>query len=249
MRKPFDLEFYKSHPDCKVETRGGRPVRIICTDAKGLCPIVYLSPEIGFGGNTIETPHHCNSEGRYCNRAGSQDEDLFLVTDEPEELTEFQQNLKSICDACIKAPGVDTIEVAIMESKKLLSLAREQLIKDGYVIEKKAFHDAVENISDKHIAEMSVQYSLHCKVENGTRHAVMNWEAFQKLAQKFIDIGKEEALKDLPRWKKHECGLLPKKFYMQFYDSVLKGNDGIILYNGYEISLQSITKLPGFKEE
>lgn len=87
-------------------------------------------------------------------------------------------------------------------SGQLLALARKQFIKDGYIIEKKAFRDAVEKIDDKHKAEMSIEYSLHCKVENRTRHAVMNWEAFQKVAQKFIDIGKAEALKDLPRWKK-----------------------------------------------
>ena len=84
---------------------------------------------------------------------------------------------------------------------ELLKLAREELVKQGYVIEKKAFHDAVEKIDDKYKAEMSVQYSLHCKVENGTRHAVMNWNEFQKVAQHFFDCGKAEALKDLPRWE------------------------------------------------
>lgn len=83
-------------------------------------------------------------------------------------------------------------------SAKLLALAREQFIKDGYVIEKKAFHDAVESISDKHLAEMSVQYSVHCKVEDGTRHAVLDWSEFQKVAQKFINIGRAETVSDIP---------------------------------------------------
>ena len=96
--------------------------------------------------------------------------------------------------------GSEQLSDAILKASaaELLSLAREQFIKDGYVIMKKAFHDAVENISDKHLAEMSVEYSIHCKVEDGTRHAVMNWNTFQKVAQKFIDIGKAEAVSDTP---------------------------------------------------
>lgn len=96
--------------------------------------------------------------------------------------------------------GSEQLSDAILKASaaELLSLAREQFIKDGYVIMKKAFHDAIENISDKHLAEMSVEYSIHCKVEDGTRHAVMNWNTFQKVAQKFIDIGKAEAVSDIP---------------------------------------------------
>ena len=96
--------------------------------------------------------------------------------------------------------GSEQLSDAILKASaaELLSLAREQFIKNGYIIKKKAFHNAVENISDKHLAEMSVEYPIHCKVENGTRHAVMNWNTFQKVAQKFIDIGKAEAVSDIP---------------------------------------------------
>ena len=40
--KPFSLEEYLKNPSRKVVTKDGRKVRIICTDAKGLCPIVRL---------------------------------------------------------------------------------------------------------------------------------------------------------------------------------------------------------------
>ena len=42
--KPFNLEEYLKNPDREVVTRDGRPVRIICTDRKGLDvkPIVAL---------------------------------------------------------------------------------------------------------------------------------------------------------------------------------------------------------------
>lgn len=40
--KPFNLEEYLADPTKRVITRDGRPVRIICTDAKGICPVVGL---------------------------------------------------------------------------------------------------------------------------------------------------------------------------------------------------------------
>ena len=40
--KQFNLEEYLKNPSRKVVTRDGRKVRIICTDAKGNCPVVGL---------------------------------------------------------------------------------------------------------------------------------------------------------------------------------------------------------------
>ena len=102
--------------------------------------------------------------------------------------------------------------------------------------------EAVENISDKHLAEMSVEYSLHCKIEDGTRHAIMNWSTFQKIARKFIDIGKTEALKDLPRWKE-----INNAYYLdkEGFDRKL----GILFYRGNQISIAELRKLIGFKED
>ena len=40
--KQFNLEEYLKNPSRKVVTRDGRKVRIICTDAKGKCPVVGL---------------------------------------------------------------------------------------------------------------------------------------------------------------------------------------------------------------
>ena len=40
--KPFSLEEYLANPNRKVITRDGRNVRIVCTDAKGICPVVGL---------------------------------------------------------------------------------------------------------------------------------------------------------------------------------------------------------------
>ena len=40
--KQFSLKEYLKNPSRKVVTRDGRKVRIICTDAKGNCPVVGL---------------------------------------------------------------------------------------------------------------------------------------------------------------------------------------------------------------
>ena len=40
--KQFSLEEYLANPSRKVVTKNGYPVRIICTDAKGICPVVGL---------------------------------------------------------------------------------------------------------------------------------------------------------------------------------------------------------------
>lgn len=40
--KQFSLEEYLKNPSRKVVTKDGKSVRIICTDAKGICPVVGL---------------------------------------------------------------------------------------------------------------------------------------------------------------------------------------------------------------
>lgn len=40
---PFNLEEYNTNPSRKVVKRGGAPVRIVCTDAKGDYPVVALA--------------------------------------------------------------------------------------------------------------------------------------------------------------------------------------------------------------
>lgn len=228
----------------KVETATGCPVRIVCWDMVCELPIlglVLLNDEkaeemaVGFtneGTNLLEEPLY---------------DKLFIVTPE-EELKEFENGmLRYLQEASNKKDDSEIVESTKKYAAELLKLAREQFIKDGYIIEKKAFRDAVENISDKHRAEMSVQYSIHCKVEDGTRHAIMNWNTFQKVAQKFIDIGKAEALKDLPRWERCYTPHLStevKNYALDDYDAELW-----LLHRGRKIDIESLEKLPGFKKD
>lgn len=240
---PFNIKYRPQieSGEYKVETRDGKKVRVLCYDANNIVPVVAL---VTFNDGSEGSRDYYSDGSMNFGRENALD--LFIVTPE-EELTEFENRLCEILDSAINYQIHSTPEETIKDAKKLtpelLSLAREQFIKDGYVIEKKAFHNAVENISDKHLSEMSVEYSTHCKVKDGTRNAIMNWDTFQKVAQKFIDIGKSEALKDLPRWKKIGSGnnySSETKFvingrYMEMNDT---------LNYVYEVPLSELENLP-----
>ena len=74
-------------------------------------------------------------------------------------------------------------EVVRNRAKELLSLAREQLIKEGYVIEKKAYHDAVEKVDPEVMKDVSENVDA------------MMEEALRLEYEK----GRADALKDMPR--------------------------------------------------
>lgn len=244
MRIPFDIKYRPQIESGEYEviylsynTKEESPVRIICWD----CDNEYFIVALIINSAGHERVAVFQEEGIDNNHPHQGT--LLIVTPE-EELSEFENRLCEILDSAINYQIHSTHEETIKDVKKLapelLAIAREQLIKDGYVIEKKAFNDneAVEHISDKHQAEMSIQYSTHCKIEDGTRHAVMNWDTFQKVAQKFIDIGKADALKDLPRWGL-SIGGFPEGWL----------SEGVLYYKFHAIPLKALEGLSGFKED
>ena len=80
--KPFSLEEFKKNPSRKVVTREGKPVRIICTDAKGESPVVALVED-----NGEEYPFSYHQDGVWSKRNNS-DVDLFFDTDTKERICE-----------------------------------------------------------------------------------------------------------------------------------------------------------------
>ena len=70
--KPFNLKEYLANPSRKVVTRDGRPVRILCTDAKGYCPVFALATH-----NGIEIPLMCSEIGE----GDFEKDDLFFSTE------------------------------------------------------------------------------------------------------------------------------------------------------------------------
>ena len=76
--KQFSLEEFKKNPNRKVVTRSGRPVRILCTDAKGDYPVVALAIDEDGSEYTIRSTQYGIS--------GFTEDDLFL-SDEPRDKT------------------------------------------------------------------------------------------------------------------------------------------------------------------
>ena len=70
--KQFSLEEFKKNPNRKVVTRSGRPVRILCTDAKGDCPVFGLA----LGVDDCEFPIMCSAIGE----TEFEEDDLFFDT-------------------------------------------------------------------------------------------------------------------------------------------------------------------------
>ena len=226
---PFDIKFRPQieSGEYKVETKVGCPVRIVCWDMICELPIlglVLLNDEkaeeiaVGFtneGTNLLGEPLY---------------DKLFIVTPE-EELTEFEKAIKDM----IKPYAAWPDDIFKEESAKLLFLAREQFIKDGYVIEKKAFHDAVEKVDPGIMKEVSKNVDM---------------TEYEK--------GRAEALKDLPRWKKAERDV--DAGTIDF--AVFHKNDGgdhedwfsveatnRLYKDEYYLELSDLKKLPGFKDD
>ena len=72
--KQFSLEEYKKNQNCKVVTRDGNPVRILCTDVKDKYPIVGVADL----GDNREDTYTFTQDGAYIE--GCEDErDLFFA--------------------------------------------------------------------------------------------------------------------------------------------------------------------------
>ena len=111
---------------------------------------------------------------------------LFIITPK-EEMTPFEKELARVIGFAISRSVVfpdDYMEAFIKSwSGSLLSLAREQFVKDGYVIEKKAFHDAVKKVDPEVMKAVS---------ENVDMKEALRLE---------YEKGRADVLKDLPRWE------------------------------------------------
>ena len=200
---PFDIKYRPQieSGEYKVETRDGRSVEIVKWDFRNLHG---------------KTPILAIIHGDYdYNRAYSEDgysifesDKLFIVTPE-EELTEFEKAIKDM----IKPYAAWPDDIFKEESAKLLFLAREQFIKDGYVIEKKAFHDAIKKVSPEVMKEVSknvdaMNEALHLEHE---KDLILTWEDIAMIDAIILDTNNEIAIDS------------SKKIIGQnFYEEVLK---------------------------
>ena len=219
MRKQFDIKYRHQieSGEYKVETRDGRPVRVICWDRKGSLPLVVLVPT----KNGDEYSYDYTSDGSYHLGTRKSEFDLFIVTPEP-ELSEFEKG-------CIR----------------LYQDGRD----DGF---------AGDNLSDENLKECSAKLLALARKELCESGEVTDWyakgkaEALKEIEQdpessyafkRGVEYGKEEALKDLPRWID---GGLPIGHAMVDISGLCEFD--FIRRHGKLLRISGIEKLPGFNE-
>ena len=87
--KPFNIKEYNDNPSRKVITRDGRPVRILCTNARRTYPVVALIED---KDNKEDYLFAYLPDGKMCGMRG--ENDLFFA---PEKREGFINLYKNIC--------------------------------------------------------------------------------------------------------------------------------------------------------
>jgi hypothetical protein len=192
----FSLEKYLENPSHKVVTRDGRPVRILCTDAKakdGCCIIAAIET------NGEEEGYQFFKNGKaYSSKSSIEDcADLFFAGKE-EKLTKFEKAMQEYY-----FPELDNSELKRF-AKGILDLARKEL-------------GLVDNTCG--------EYALN--------------EAYKQ--------GKQDVLKDLPKWKRATEDKEFDEFVLLFKDEKWAVLTTVIHKGDYYIKLSDLKTLS--KEE
>lgn len=270
MRIPFDIKYRDKieSGEYKVETRDGKPVRIICWDMDSYNHIVALVANYpNYNGSLSEHIFSYGMDGRYSATAENA-EDLFIVTPEP-EMSEFENGmLRYLQDAANKKDDSEIVESTKEHSIKLLSLARNEFnkqIENDYreIIHgayKRGKTDAEQEVErriqsgelltqEHHEKLMETQYK---KTLDGVKK---NWHDYftPQAVTDIYNAGRNDVLKDLPRWRIWEngaCGnseghpiaLVHNVCGFHLVSTLGAGGERYIM-------LSDLEKLPGFKDE
>lgn len=163
-----------------------------------------------------------------------------LVNKKLSRLTEFEQALSNYLKNDFeyfhtqKWDEQKWNDVIRTQSKELIALTREQLIKDGYIIEKKEFYDAAKEVPPEVMKEVSdnvdkmeeeltkfeeklVSFALQC----GGQWDTANEEA-KKWSREFLDLAMKDFEKTfecnpnkLPKWLKDKIESLKLKAFIR----------------------------------
>ena len=107
--KQFSLEEFKKDPNRKIVTRDGKPVRIICIDAKCNYPIVALVTQ-----NNYEVTYNFKKDG-FATSYGDSNYDLFFA---PEKHEGFINLCKNVCGGISTDTRVFSTKEHAQASKK-----------------------------------------------------------------------------------------------------------------------------------
>jgi len=152
-------------------------------------------------------------------KVSGEDDRLFLVTPEP-EMSEFEKRLQEVLFE-YATTNSSAEEKAHQYSSELLDIAKQQLLQSGELMTQEHHEKLMETLNKAHEEELEKAYKNSDEVQY----------------RKGYKRGKEDALKDLPRWRKCE----------KPFDSPSNcGYNGVNLINhGYALSIDdAYTKLP-----
>lgn len=140
---PFDIKLWPEIESgrYKVVTEHGEPVEIVKWDCKGKYPILAVINDGDTDDSCFYGPDGVSPSSK---------EKLFILTDEPEELTEFEKRLAEILDYAMANP-VDTSPQIAEQAKKL---SPELLGIAYYQFEEKREKDGIVTISKNILQKM-----------------------------------------------------------------------------------------------
>lgn len=168
-------------------------------------------------------------------KVSGEDNRLFIVTPE-EEPSEIEERLVKFYNCRCVLPydkdGVynrhDLDELLHTTAAELLSLARQQLLQSGELMTQEHHERLMEILNKAHEEELEKAYK---NADEGQ---------YRK--------GREDALKDLPRWKKSDDAINhPQDCLIRHYGAAWVSNQ--IPPHAKYVSFSDLEKLPGFKED
>ena len=246
--KPFNIEEAKA--GAKVVTRDGRPVRIVCFDRKhgnDDLPIIVLE---NYGDG--EFVGYCNSQGSAC-MGYDNIHDLFLVSEEEEpksieipfgaknsEFIKDEYYIPEGCEARIEGNKV-IIERVKKEEESIFEKGLIEVLKTYKpdINPKGEFTRVCVNIDTKYLLDLArkeLEENYYTKVLDD--RMVFKSQLHNSDLQHAYEMGKEDALKDLPKWKRVKSSSV----YPTIIDCI---NIPRLCYREYEIDIhQLIEKLP-----
>lgn len=264
-RLKFDIKFKPQieSGEYKVETRDGKPARILCWDKVDECG-QYIVALVQY------TPEHENmisvcEDGIYKGTYGH-GYDLFIITQEP-ELSEFEERIfKLLCQ--YKECDIPLTPENIKSEASMLWTDFEKYFFDLYGKEGegdsalRSFYykgladgkaealrtratELTENLAKSGLDIDSIPYHLiefMCNL-----YDCLNWKEIEETAEAYVTRIKAKALKDLPRWGE-AVGRFPVGRSIMFDEhgfyiaSITKPGCLYITFDG-------LAKLPGFKED
>ena len=205
---PFDLNKWFSDKSQKVETRDGRPARIVCWDMKlkiGDVPKPIIALITCDNGN--ETSAYYTADGYFHFYDDPNRHDLFLVTEDEPKLTEFEEVLRGIIYDYSSGDKKLLIDDIKEDAAKLLAIVRKQLKAEGWeytdplfkkVCEEKLkqepIPDGIAECIQNHWWEMEEVVNYDKEIADlcdGTMSLTS-----KDIAKYFYNLGKSEALKE-----------------------------------------------------